>query len=152
MLDSVTISHTPGTMSVAASDSYDSTIEFTPGSTSLAESESCDESIASISAPTPMDLQASIAPQALSAPKSPEAEGYMEDTAMEDLSPGKEHQSMSESNKVSEPKDAPWPPDRIVGPALSPDLRKPRDDFTFSNRKYHDLAYYEHEDAETYKP
>ena len=137
MLDSVTISHTPGTMSVAASDSYDSTIEFTPGSTSLAESESCDES---------MDLQASVAPRALGAPKLPDAEGYMEDTAMEDSGPGQEHQSMSESNKVSEAKDAPWLPDRIVGPALSPHLRKPRDDFTFGTRDY------EHEDAETYKP
>ena len=139
-------------MSVAASDSYDSNIEFTPRTTSLAESESCDESIASASAPTPMDLQASVAPQALSAPKSPDAEGYMEDTAMEDLSPGKEHQSMSELNKVSEPKDAPWPPDRIVGPALSPHLQKPRDDFTFGTRKFHNLGDYEHEDAETYKP
>ena len=152
MLDSVATFHTPGTMSVAASDSYDSNIEFTPRTTSLAESESCDESIASTSAPTPMDLQASVAPQALSTPKSPDAEGYTEDTAMEDLSPGIEHQPMSELNKVSEPKDAPWPPDRIVGPALSPHMRKPRDDITFGTRKYNDVGDYEREDAETYKP
>ena len=146
MLDSVAILHTPGTMSVAASDSYDSNIEFTPRTTSLAESESYDESIASASAPTPMDLQASVAPQALSVPKSPDTEGYMEDTAMEDVSPGREPQSTSEFSKVSEPKDAPWPPDRIVGLTLSPHLRKPRDDFTLDTRDY------EHEDAETYKP
>lgn len=146
MLDNVAILHTPGTMSVAASDSYDSNIEFTPRTTSLAESESCDASIVSTGAPSPMDLEASVAPRALSTPKSPDAEGYMEDTPMEDSSPGKEHQSMSELNKVSEPKDAPWPPDRIVGAALSPHLRKSRDDFTFGTRDY------EHEDAETYKP
>ncbi len=139
-------------MSVAASDSYDSNIEFTPRTTSLAESESCDESIASISAPTPMDLQASVRPPELSPPKSPDVEGYMEDTPMEDLSPSKEHQSMSELSKVSEPKDAPWPPDRIVAPALSPHFREPRDDIAFGARKFPDLGDYEHEDAETYKP
>ena len=152
MLDNVGISHTPGTMSVAASDSYDSNIEYTPRTTSIAESESCDESIASISAPTPMDLQASVGPQELRAPQLPDAEGYMEDTPMEDLSPSKEHQSMSEMSKVSEPKDPPWPPDRIVGPSLSSHLRKPRDDFTLGTRKFHDIRDYEHEDAETYKP
>ena len=152
MLDSVAMFNTPGTMSVAASDSYDSNIEFTPGTTSLAESESYDESIVSTSAPTPMDFQASVAPQASSVPMSPDAEGYMEDTAMEDLNPGRVHQSMSEPNKVAEPEDPPWPPDRIVGPSLSPHLRKPRDDFTIGTRQFHDLGNYEHEDAETYKP
>ena len=139
-------------MSVAASDSYDSNVEFTPRTTSLAESESCDESIASTSAPTPMDFQASVAPQALSAPMSPDAEGSMEDTAMEELNPGKVHQSISEPNKLATPEDPPWPPGRIVGPSLSPHIRKPRDDFTFGTRKFHDLGEYEHEDAETYKP
>ena len=152
MLDSVAMFNTPGTMSVAASDSYDSNVEFTPRTTSLAESESYDESIAFTGAPTSMDFQASVAPQALSAPMSPDAEGSMEDTAMEELNPGKVHQSISEPNKLAAPEDTPWPPDRIVGPSLAPHNRKPRDDFTFGTRKFHELGDYEHEDAETYKP
>ena len=152
MLDDDAALDTPGTLSISASNSYDSNVEFTPKTRSYAASESYDEVIVSTTEASPLAMQTSVASHGISPARTPDVEGQMYDSPMLDISPGKSDQPMEGLGNSPKEGIAPWFSDAELAPRSSPHVEKARDDFGFHVRKDYGFNEYDRDDAETYKP